>query len=174
MIPLNVVLTCPLNPPITPPFHSYKSQISFNAITCLYYKLTPHYFPHLILLYLCDLFPTILCLVASTPPKWAPYFLLTEWLSWLSLKLLIHILWLFQNRTLFSQMSAWLTLLDPCSCAALCFVAQACLTLRPHGLQPIRLLWPWGFSRQEHWSGLPCPPPGDLTNPGVEPGSPVL
>ena len=31
-----------------------------------------------------------------------------------------------------------------------------------------------GFSRQEHWSGLPCPPPGDLPNPGVEPGSPAL
>ena len=30
------------------------------------------------------------------------------------------------------------------------------------------------FSRQEHWSGLPCPPPGDLPNPGIEPRSPVL
>ena len=29
-----------------------------------------------------------------------------------------------------------------------------------------------GFSRQEHWSGLPCPPPGDLSNPGIEPMSP--
>ena len=27
----------------------------------------------------------------------------------------------------------------------------------------------WGFSRQEQWSGLPCPPPGDLPNPGIEP-----
>jgi len=26
-----------------------------------------------------------------------------------------------------------------------------------------------GFSRQEYWSGLPCPPPGDLPNPGIEP-----
>ena len=25
-----------------------------------------------------------------------------------------------------------------------------------------------GFSRQEYWSGLPCPPPGDLPDPGVE------
>ena len=30
-----------------------------------------------------------------------------------------------------------------------------------------------GFSRQEHWSGLPCPSPGDLPHPGIEPGSPV-
>ena len=30
-----------------------------------------------------------------------------------------------------------------------------------------------GFSRQEYWSGLPFPPPGDLPNPGIEPVSPV-
>ena len=30
------------------------------------------------------------------------------------------------------------------------------------------------FSRQEYWSGLPCPSPGDLPGPGVEPGSPAL
>ena len=30
------------------------------------------------------------------------------------------------------------------------------------------------FSRQEHWSGLPCPPPRDLPNPGIKPGSPAL
>ena len=28
-----------------------------------------------------------------------------------------------------------------------------------------------GFSRQEYWSGLPCPPPGDLPDPGTEPVS---
>ena len=48
---------------------------------------------------------------------------------------------------------------------------------------PVRLFaTPWtlahqaplsmGFSRQEYWSGLPCPPPGDLPNPGVEPMTP--
>ena len=26
-----------------------------------------------------------------------------------------------------------------------------------------------GFSRQEYWCGLPCPPPGDLPRPGIEP-----
>ena len=30
------------------------------------------------------------------------------------------------------------------------------------------------FSRQEHWTGLPCPPPGDLPNLGTEPRSPTL
>ena len=28
-----------------------------------------------------------------------------------------------------------------------------------------------GFSRQEYWNGLPCSPPGDLPNPGIEPAS---
>ena len=31
-----------------------------------------------------------------------------------------------------------------------------------------------GFSRQEYWSGLPFPPPGDVPDPGIEPGSPAL
>ena len=30
-----------------------------------------------------------------------------------------------------------------------------------------------GFSRQEYWSGLPFPSPGDLPDPGIEPSSPV-
>ena len=30
-----------------------------------------------------------------------------------------------------------------------------------------------GFSRQEYWSGLPYPPPGDLHDPGIEPTSPA-
>ena len=37
-------------------------------------------------------------------------------------------------------------------------------SLRPHS----------GFSRQEYWSGLPCPPPGDLPNSGIAPRSPTL
>ena len=31
-----------------------------------------------------------------------------------------------------------------------------------------------GFSRQEYWSGLPFPSPGDLPDPGIEAGSPAL
>ena len=31
-----------------------------------------------------------------------------------------------------------------------------------------------GFSWQEYWSGLPCPPPGDLPHPGIKPRSPAL
>ena len=51
-----------------------------------------------------------------------------------------------------------------------CMYAQSCLTLCcPHGLQPTRLLW-WATE----WSELPCSSPGDLPDPGIEPGSPAL
>ena len=48
-------------------------------------------------------------------------------------------------------------------------------SLQPYGLcvahqAPLSM----GFSRQEYWSGLPCPPPGDLLDPGIEPRSPAL
>ena len=35
-------------------------------------------------------------------------------------------------------------------------------------------LWLHGFSGPEYWSGLPCPPPGDLPNPGIKARSPAL
>ena len=59
-------------------------------------------------------------------------------------------------------------------CCVLCLVAQSCPALQPHGHWPTRLLCPWRFSRQEYWSRLPCPPPGDLPNPGIKPRSPAL
>ena len=46
--------------------------------------------------------------------------------------------------------------------------------MTPWTIAPTRLLCPWGFSRQEYCSGLPCPPPGDLPNPVIEPRSPTL
>ena len=52
----------------------------------------------------------------------------------------------------------------------LCSEAQSCLTLRnpmDHSQAPLSM----GFSRQEYWSGLSFPPPGDLPNPGIEPAS---
>ena len=42
-------------------------------------------------------------------------------------------------------------------------------SLPPHGLQG-----PHGESKQEYWSGLPFPSPGDLPNPGIKPESPAL
>ena len=43
-------------------------------------------------------------------------------------------------------------------------------SLRPHEQAPLLM----GFSRQQYWSGLPFPSPGDLLDPGIEPGSPAL
>ena len=48
---------------------------------------------------------------------------------------------------------------------------QSCLILcSPMGCSPAGSL-SRGFSRQGFWSGLPCPPPGDLPNPGIGPVS---
>ena len=59
-------------------------------------------------------------------------------------------------------------------CAVLCLVSQSCPTLcdpMDYSSQgPLSM----GFSMQEYWSGLSCPPPGDLANPGIEPRSPAL
>ena len=60
-------------------------------------------------------------------------------------------------------------------------LALSCLGLLSH-VQLFVTLWTivchaplsMGFTRQEYWSGLPFPPPGDLPNPGIEPRSPVL
>ena len=55
-----------------------------------------------------------------------------------------------------------------------CRRAQSYPTLSdPMDYRPTRLLCPWGFSRQEYWSGLPFPSPGDLPDPGIEPMSPI-
>ena len=42
--------------------------------------------------------------------------------------------------------------------------------LQPHGLIAHQASLSMRFSRQEYWSELPCPPPGDLPDPGVEHG----
>ena len=59
-------------------------------------------------------------------------------------------------------------------CVCVCLVTVMSDSLPRYGLQHARLLCPQGFSRQEYWSGLPCPPPRDLPNPGIEPRSPTL
>ena len=49
--------------------------------------------------------------------------------------------------------------------------SQLCSTLRSHGLEAPQAPLSMVFSRQEYWSGLPFPSPGDLPNPGSEPRS---
>ena len=59
------------------------------------------------------------------------------------------------------------------------------MKVKVKSLSPVRLFaTPWTvahqappsmeFSRQEYWNGLPFLSPGDLPNPGIEPGSPAL
>ena len=49
-------------------------------------------------------------------------------------------------------------------------------SLQPHGLlsATCQALLSMGLSSQGYWSGLPCPPPGALPNPWIEPRSPTL
>ena len=44
---------------------------------------------------------------------------------------------------------------------------------QPYGLQPTRLLCPWDSLGKNTGEGVPCPPPGDLPDPGIKPRSPV-
>ena len=55
----------------------------------------------------------------------------------------------------------------------LCSVAQSRLFATPWTVARQAPLFV-GFSRQDYWSGLPCPPPGDLPDPGIESRSSAL
>ena len=63
----------------------------------------------------------------------------------------------------------------PLSCTGVCgLVAKSCPTLVTPWTIAFQVPLSMGFSRQEYWSGLPFPSPGNLPNPGNEPGSPAL
>ena len=53
-------------------------------------------------------------------------------------------------------------------------VAKLCLTLGTPWTVACQAPLFMEFSRQEYWSGLPFPSPGDLPDPGIEPKSPAL
>ena len=57
------------------------------------------------------------------------------------------------------------------SCSSIQRACMLSCSIVSDSLQPTRLFHPWGFSCQEYWSGLPCPPLGDLPNSGIEPRS---
>ena len=62
------------------------------------------------------------------------------------------------GETSISNAKRKLIFIDVCMCA--CLTLDDAIALQA----PLSL----GFSRQECWCGLPCPPPGDLPNPGIE------
>ena len=59
-------------------------------------------------------------------------------------------------------------------CVCLCVCAQSYPTLCNPWTVGHQAPLSMGFSRQEYWTGLPFPPPGDLPDPGIEPASPAL
>ena len=84
--------------------------------------------------------------------------------------------WLLMERQRFCLFVHWSSLKSTAwhRCCAMLSCSVVSNSSRPRGWQPTSILCPWGFSRQEFWSGLPCPPPGDLPNPGIKPRSPAL
>ena len=56
----------------------------------------------------------------------------------------------------------------------LVLVAQSCPTLCDPWTAVHQAPLSMSFSRQGYWNGLPFPSPGDLPNPGIEPGAPAL
>ena len=61
-----------------------------------------------------------------------------------------------------------------CVCVCVCVCSQKCLTLATLWTVAHQAPLSMGFPRQEYWSGLPFPPPGDLPHPGIELTSPAL
>ena len=62
---------------------------------------------------------------------------------------------------------------DCLSCYCCCLVAKLCPILC-NPMVACQAPLSMGFSRQEYWSGLPFPSPGDLPYPGIEPAFPTL
>ena len=55
-----------------------------------------------------------------------------------------------------------------CACVHVCLVTSVVSDSATPRTAAHQAPLAMGFSRQEHWRGLPCPPPGDLPNPGIE------
>ena len=87
------------------------------------------------------------------------------------------------NKCKVAYMSIWSDetpqFFPPCVCVWVCVCA--CVrarsvvsdSLHPHGLLACQAPLSMGFPRQEYWTGLPFPTPGDLPDLGIEPVSPV-
>ena len=76
----------------------------------------------------------------------------------LSIKTYIKSKWICNVTTLFMHM---------CVCSATSDLSNSATPWTVAHQAPLSM----GFSRQEYWRGLPCPPPWDLPNPGIEPRS---
>ena len=59
-------------------------------------------------------------------------------------------------------------------CVCVCSVTKSCATLVTPWTVARQALLSMGFSKREYWSGLSCPSPGKLPNPGIKPASLAL
>ena len=75
---------------------------------------------------------------------------------------MILLLWEKYSDCPFVQSKTNIPTKKGCMCAK---SLQSCPTLRPYAHQALLSM---GLSRQEYWSGLPLPSPGDLPDPGIE------
>ena len=84
--------------------------------------------------------------------------------------------------TVNTDLSSFLIAAHISICTWMCICTHVCMINSFRHMQVFVTLWTVarqapqsiGFSRQEYWSGLPCPPPGDLPNRGIKCLSPNL
>ena len=75
---------------------------------------------------------------------------------------------MWESQTQDPDLEALATIVYFCVCAKLLQLSRLFATLGTVACQPLLSM---GFSRQEYWSGLPWPPPGDLPDTGIKPVS---
>ena len=109
----------------------------------------------------------LFCVIKEIIPQksfrsWQIYDKIYIW-RWISRWLLDRKIWYKAGNSRFNNMET----LPLCHAVLICFsCVWLCVTLWIVACQaPLSM----GFSRQEYWSGLPCPPPGDLPDPGIKP-----
>ena len=134
----------------------------------------------LLLLELCLLSPLFslttlsFSFIAILPLKIFIYWSSMMWPHLFLMYTLKMILWIYRFSFItYLKLASQLfpqTLASFLSSKPVCACSVVSESLWPCG--PTRLLCSWGFSRKEYWIGLPCPPPGDLPNLGIEPRSP--
>ena len=77
-------------------------------------------------------------------------------------------------KTLSSKNSfSYITVYDLSYCIGSILSITVCMLrdfsrVQLYELWPVRFRYPWVFSKQEYWSGFPCPPPGKLPHPGIK------
>ena len=133
--------------------------IQFSITKCKVYASIQWYIT--LHLYVC------VCVYSAWRKKWQPTQCSCVENSWTEEPSGLHGITKERNST-------WLLNSNGIHRAVLCIVAQLCPTLVTPWAVARQAPLSMGFSRQEDWSGLPGPPPGDLPNPGIKSRSPAM